>query len=126
MNQVFSFNRFKLLVLMHWAHNKKRYGLSVLAFMGLLIVFFLFSILTADDGGRSEDVQKIRYFLPLYVVGTFYASQYFQDLGSRTKASNFLNWLLLMISNPFVGSSISKTLALVAIAKEMRTFFFWP
>lgn len=90
MNQVFSFNRFKLLVLMHWAHNKKRYGLSVLAFMGLLIVFFLFSILTADDGGRSEDVQKIRYFLPLYVVGTFYASQYFQDLGSRTKASNFL------------------------------------
>jgi hypothetical protein len=88
MNQVFSFNRFKLLVLMHWAHNKKRYGLSVLAFMGLLIVLFLLSMLTADDD-RSDDVQKTRYFISLFVVGTFYASQYFRDLGSRVKASNF-------------------------------------
>lgn len=90
MNQFFSFQRFTLLVLKHWADNKKRYGLSVLAFMGLLIVRFLFYIFMADANDSSDDVQPITFFFSLFVVGAFYASQYFSDLGSKAKASNFL------------------------------------
>ncbi len=41
-------------------------------------------------------------------------------------AITFLNWLLLMMSSPFVGSSISNKAALVASPKLISTFFFCP
>ena len=91
MNQIFSFKRFLLLVLKHWADNKKRYGLSVLAFFGLLSTWFLFSMLTGfDDIPMGKSVQTITFFFSLFAVGTFYASQYFSELGSRSKGINFL------------------------------------
>jgi hypothetical protein len=91
MNQFFSFKRFYLLVLKHWADNKKRYGLSVLAFMGLLITWFVFTMLTGlDDIRMGKNAQQITFFFSLFAVGTFYASQYFSDLGSRAKGINFL------------------------------------
>jgi hypothetical protein len=90
MNQFFSGKRFTLLVLKHWADNKKRYGLSVLAFIGLLIAWFVFVLLIEDDKPMGDDIQQVTYFLSLFAVGTFYASQYFRDLGSRAKGINFL------------------------------------
>jgi hypothetical protein len=90
MNQFFNLNRFNLLVVKHWADNKNRYGLSVLAFMGVLILWFLLSILTGDADPMGVDVQVISYFVLLFGAGTFYASQYFSELGSHTKGSNFL------------------------------------
>lgn len=91
MNQFFSFKRFTLLVLKHWADNKKRYGLSVLAFIGLLITWFVFTILTGfDNKPMGRNVQHVTFFLSLFAVGTFYASQYFSHLGSRSKGINFL------------------------------------
>jgi hypothetical protein len=90
MNQFFSFNRFTLLVLKHWADNKKRYGLSVVAFIGLLFTWFLFTILTGLDTPMGREVQQVTFFLVLFALGTFYASQYFNDLGSRAKGINFL------------------------------------
>jgi len=90
MNQFFNHSRFNLLVVKHWADNKNRYGLSVLAFMGLLILWFLLTILTGDADPIGIDVQLASYFVLLFGAGTFYASQYFSDLGSKTKGSNFL------------------------------------
>jgi len=90
MNQFFSFKRFTLLVFKHWADNKKRYGLSILAFMGLLTAWFVLTILTNVNRPMATDVQYITFFLSLFAVGTFFASQYFRDLGSRAKGSNFL------------------------------------
>ena len=90
MSQFFSFKRFALLVVKHWADNKKRYGLSVLAFVGLLITWFVFTILTRLDIPMGREVQRVTFFLSLFAVGTFYASQYFADLGSRAKGINFL------------------------------------
>jgi hypothetical protein len=90
MNQFFSFRRFNLLVLQHWANNKKRYGLSVLAFVGLLIVWFVFAIIIEDDNLMSIEFQKSSFFLGLFAVGTFYASQFFRDLASRAKGITFL------------------------------------
>ena len=91
MNQFFSFKRFALLVLKHWADNKKRYSLSVLAIVGLLIIWFVFSILTDFDRvPMGREIQTITYFFSLFGVGCFFASQYFNDLGSRPKGINFL------------------------------------
>jgi hypothetical protein len=90
MNQFFNLKRFTLLVLKHWADNKKRYGLAVVAFIGLLITWFVFSMLTEIDPPMSKDLQHVTFFLSLFAVGTFYASQYFHDLGSRPKGINFL------------------------------------
>lgn len=90
MNQFFSSKRFSLLVLKHWADNKKRYGLSVLAFIGLLIAWFVFTVLTGIDTPMGREVQQVTFFLLLFASGTFYASQYFRDLGSRPKGINYL------------------------------------
>jgi hypothetical protein len=90
MNQFFSLKRFTLLVLKHWADNRKRYVLSVLAFTGLLIVWFVFMLLAEKDSLIFNDPQYITYFFPLFIVGTFFASSYFSDLGSKAKGANFL------------------------------------
>lgn len=90
MDQFFSFRRFSLLVLQHWANNKKRYVLSVMAFLGLLIIWYVFAIIIGDDKLLSIEFQQITYFMSLFVTGTFYASQYYRDLASRAKGSNFL------------------------------------
>jgi hypothetical protein len=91
MNQFFNFKRFTLLVLKHWADNKRRYTLAVLAFIGLLITWFVFSILTGFDNiPMGRQVQTITFYFLLFAVGTFYASQYFNELGARPKAINFL------------------------------------
>lgn len=92
MNHYFRFSRFISLVLLHWSENKKRYTLSVLACMGLLIAFFLFSVLTPEQQNSAGNlyVKPISFLFLLFTVGTFYASQYFRDLGSRSKAINFL------------------------------------
>jgi hypothetical protein len=91
MNQFFSLKRFQSLVLKQWADNKKRYTLAVLAFIGLLTVWFAFSLLMPDDQvPMSHDVQQTTFFFLLFVTGTLYASLYFSELSSRTKAGNFL------------------------------------
>jgi hypothetical protein len=90
MNQFFSFYRFNRLVLKHWADNKQPYKLSVLAFIGLLIAWFLFTMFIPDERLMHEDLQQSTFFFSFFVIGPFYASQYFNDLGSRVKGSNFL------------------------------------
>jgi hypothetical protein len=91
MNQFFSFKRFSLLVLKHWADNKRRYSLSVLALAGLLAGWFVFMMLANEEGNpMDEEMQRVVYFFLLFAGGAFYASQYFRDLGSKGRGSNFL------------------------------------
>lgn len=90
MNQFFSFSRFSLLVSKHWADNKKRYLLSLTGFVLLLIVWFIFSILVDPHSPMQQEIQILTFFFSLFGTGTFYASQYFRDLGSRAKGINFL------------------------------------
>jgi hypothetical protein len=90
MNQFFSFQRFSLLVSKHWADNKKRYILSVIAFIGLLIAWYVFTMLVDSDAPMGEGIQMATFFFSLFAVGSFYANQYFRDLGSRAKGINFL------------------------------------
>lgn len=88
MNQFFSFERFRLQVLKHWADNQKRYMLALLASTGLLFAWFVLNFFWLQDD--IKDVQQGTYFFVLFAGGAIYTSQYFSHLASKTKASNLL------------------------------------
>ena len=90
MNQFFNLKRFGLLVRKHWADNKKRYGLTVLALVGLFTIWFTFNLMVENHNRLSADMQQITYFFSLFIVGTLYASQYYRDLSWRARGINFL------------------------------------
>ena len=90
MNQTFSFQRFSLLVTKHWAENRKRYLLSIVAFISLIFVWFLFIMLTDDTHPLAKGLQEVTFFFTLFLVGPLFAIQYFNELSSKTKGTNFL------------------------------------
>ncbi|MFT3825049.1 MAG: hypothetical protein QM731_14090 [Chitinophagaceae bacterium] len=90
MNQVFSFNRWLLLVNKHWSENRKRYLLSLGGVAALLIIWFGFSIIINNHRPMHEDLQALTYFVGLVLVGCFFASMMFSDLSSKSKGIEFL------------------------------------
>ena len=93
MNQTFEAKRLLLLIQKHWAENKKRYGLAFIALIGMWVIWYLFILLIADsdsDYPLAPAVQEITYYFTLFLVGAFYANQFFSDFGSKSKTANFL------------------------------------
>ncbi len=90
MNQTFSFQRFSLLVAKNWAENKKRYLLSLVAYISLVFVWYVFIMLTDDGHPMARGLQEVTFVFSLLLVGPFFASQFFSELGSKTKATSYL------------------------------------
>jgi hypothetical protein len=90
MNQTFSFQRWSLLVGKHWAENRKKYLLAIAAFMSLIFVWYVFTMLVDDYNPLAEGLQYVTYFFSLFIVGPFYASQFFKQLSSRSKGIDYL------------------------------------
>src|SRR5215213_10202634 len=90
MNQTFSFQRWSLLVAKHWAENRRRYLLSIVAFMSLIMVWYVFVMLTDSSHPMADGIQWATFYFCLAVVGPFYASQFFKSLGSKSKAVDYL------------------------------------
>lgn len=90
MNQTFDLNRFLLLISKHWAENRKRYLLSVVAFMSLVLVWYIFTMLVDNSDPLAEGLQDITYYFSLFLVGPFYASQFFKELSGTPKGINYL------------------------------------
>jgi hypothetical protein len=90
MQQTFNFQRWSLLVGNHWAENKKRYLLSIAAYMSLLFVWFIFVMVTDPSDPLAENLQEVSFYFSLFLVGPFYASQYFKDLSSKARGTNYL------------------------------------
>src|SRR5687767_3607258 len=90
MNPVFDFKRFSLLVARHRAENRKRYILSVLAFIGLLSMWFLFMAMIEKRVPYMPQMQRGTYFFCLLLGGALYASQHFRDLGNKPRAISYL------------------------------------
>ncbi len=88
MNQYFSFHRFRLLVLKHWADNQKRSTLAILASTGLLFAWFILNFFWLQED--TADVQEGTYLFVLIAGTALYTSQYFNHLASRTRANNLL------------------------------------
>lgn len=90
MNPSFDFGRWGLLVRQHWIENKKRYLLSIGAMAGILFMWFFFVVISEDTEPMNAMVQRGTYFFLLFIGGCFYASQFYRELGSRSKAINYL------------------------------------
>src|SRR5688572_27983602 len=90
MNQTFSFQRWSLLVAKQWADNRKQYLLAIIAFMSLILVWYILTMLVDDSNPMAENLQHITYLFSLFIVGPFYASQFFKQLNSRSKGIDYL------------------------------------
>jgi hypothetical protein len=91
MNQIFSFNRWLLLIGKHWSENRKKYMLGLLALTGIMIVWFVFNILMDPYGAMDESIQYGTYFVGLFIVGCLYGSMLFGELSSRPKGISYLS-----------------------------------
>jgi cation transport ATPase len=90
MNQKFSFRRWRLLVAKHGAENKNRYLISLIALTGLLYMWFVFVMKTDQHHPLAPGLQEITFYFSLFLVGPFYATQFFKEIHSRTKGINYL------------------------------------
>lgn len=90
MSQVFSFNRWLLLVGKHWSENRKRYLLSLIAVAGLLIIWFVFTILVERPYPMDKSMQAGTYFTGLFLVGCLFGSMLFADMAGGPKAIHYL------------------------------------
>ena len=74
----------------HWAENRRRYLLSIVAFMSLIMVWYVFVMLTDEQNPLAKGLQDITFYFSLFIIGPFYASQFFKSLGSKSKAVDYL------------------------------------
>jgi len=91
MNQTFVFSRWQMLVAGHWAENRKRYLLALLAMGGLLAAWYGFLLTIDKFGPVNLFLQFTAYYCGLYFVGCFYASTIFSELGSKSRAIQYLS-----------------------------------
>ena len=90
MNQFFDAGRWWLLVGRHWSENKKKYTLSLIAMAGLLLLWFVFMLITESRHSMETSTQVATYYFGLFLVGCLFGSVIFADLGSKNKGLNFL------------------------------------
>jgi len=90
MNQTFNFGRWWMLITMHWAENRKRYLLSLLAIGGLLAAWYGFLLTIDKYAPLNPFVQYATYYCGLYFVGCLYASTLFAGLGSKAEGIQIL------------------------------------
>lgn len=90
MNQTFNFQRWSLLVGQHWAENRKRYLLSIAAYASLLLVWFVFIMMTDEYDPLAKGLQQVTFYFSVILIGPFYASQFFSQLSSKAKGTNYL------------------------------------
>ncbi len=90
MEQTFNLQRCAHLFANHWAENKKRYLLSIAAYIGLAFVWFIFIMVTDGYDPLAQGLQQITFLFSAIALGPFFASQFFSELGSKSKATNYL------------------------------------
>jgi hypothetical protein len=90
MNNFFNYHRWSLLVSKHWSENRKKYSLSLIAIAGLLLVWYIFSLLVNEFNPIDYSYQIGTYYFGLFFIGCLYASMLFADLASKSKGINYL------------------------------------
>lgn len=91
MNQVFSLNRWLLLVAKHWSENRKKYLLALVAMAGLLLLWNAFVILVERAQPLGVFEQGATYYVGLFLIGCYFGSTLFSDLSGGPKAIHFLS-----------------------------------
>jgi len=90
MHFMFSFSRWWMLVSLHWAENRRRYVLGILAMGGLLL--FWFSVVLAMDAYNplSFSYQFATFYIGLFFTGCLFGSQVFSALNRKREALQYL------------------------------------
>jgi hypothetical protein len=71
--------------------NRKRYGLALLAMLGLSLTWFSFMLLMTNYHEIPTFLQFITYFSGLFFIGALFASSTFSGLGSKAEGIDFLS-----------------------------------
>lgn len=91
MNQVFDFQRWLLVVGKHWGENRKKYLLSLVALVALLLIWYLFIIMIERQMPFSEEMQISTYYIGMAIVGCLFGSLLFAEVASGPKAMHFMS-----------------------------------
>jgi hypothetical protein len=91
MNEVFSIKRWGMLVVLHWAGNRKRYLLAIPAILGLLLVWFSFILIMDRYDPMAGFMQWMSYYTGLYFVGCLYGSTIFAELSDKAQGIAYLS-----------------------------------
>ncbi|HEX9513554.1 MAG TPA: hypothetical protein VF939_23850 [Puia sp.] len=91
MNQTFDFNRWRMLVTLHWVENRKRYLLAMLAMGGLMTGWYSFVLVVYKYGALNPFIQYATYYCGLFFVGCLYASTIFSELGGKAQSIRYLS-----------------------------------
>jgi hypothetical protein len=90
MSKVFSFRRWWRLVGLHYAENRRRYLLTLLAVAGLLVVWYSFVLVMDRDSPLTTGYQIATFFVGLFFLGCIYGSQVFSALSRKQEAIQYL------------------------------------
>src|SRR5690349_5648770 len=91
MNQVFDFKRWLLLVGKHWSENRKKYLLSLVAILALMVIWYSFILLIEHQNPYPEEMQAATYFIGMAIAGCLFGSLFFGEAASGPKAMHFLS-----------------------------------
>ena len=91
MNQVFDFKRWLLLVGKHWSENRKKYLLSLVAIVALLVIWYSFVLLVERHNPYPEEMQVATYYIGMAIAGCLFGSLFFSEAASGPKAMHFLS-----------------------------------
>jgi len=91
MKQVFDLKRWLLFAGKHWSANRKKYLLSLVAMVALMVIWYSFVLLIERVNPYPEEMQVGTYYIGLAIVGCLFASMFFSEVGSGPKAMHFLS-----------------------------------
>jgi len=89
-SDIFDLQRWCRLIAKHWTENRKKYGLFLLAYTGLLTAWYSFILMMNTGVLLDITMQFATYFVGLYLAGCLYASTLFAELSSRREGLNYL------------------------------------
>lgn len=76
---------------LHWAENRRRYFLSMLAILGVMIIWT--GVMLSSNGmnqGAFNSEQGVAYLIGICAIGALYSSTFFADLSDKKKAVQYL------------------------------------
>jgi hypothetical protein len=90
MNQALQLSREYLLIKKYWYEHKRSYGILFLAFTAFLFLVMGINLVFSNPMLFRTSSQILYYFIGLFLFGCLSASLLFSELGTKSKAINYL------------------------------------
>jgi hypothetical protein len=91
MNQVFDLNRWLLLTGKHWAENRKKYLLSLVAILALLVIWYSLVLLIVQENTYPPEMQISTYYIGMALAGCLFGSLLFAEMAGGPRAMHYLS-----------------------------------